>query len=500
MKDCIAAIDAGTGGVRCAIFDAAGNALGQGYREISTLYTPEGRAEQSPGQLIDGAMDAVGGAIRSGGVDGARIAGVSVAGTQTTFAAVDGAGRFLTDVILWQDARGAEMFPWIRARLAARGLTEADLYRRTLRPLDGLLAGAKLLWLRERAPGLFGKIRRVLNPQALLLRALGAEEDTLDPSDGGWWLAHDGLSLAPDPELIQLFGLDPALFPPLRESGACVGRVSPGAAARTGLAAGTPLYQGAVDQCCAALGAGNHGIADLATVCLGTAGVVMTWSRRPAPDPLGRCYVIHCPGGGYASEIAVPAAASAFRWVRDVLYADGAGAADIYRRMDAEAAGAPIGANGLCFLPFLAGSLYPRADAALRGGWVGASLGTTRAELTRAALEGVCYEMRQLLEAGGRRFSAIRLLGGAARSALWNQMQADVYGCPVETIAAREASALGAAMIAAWGAGLYPGLKEAVRGMTRVHRRYAPNPARAARYAEGYGAWLKCAEALREGR
>ena len=498
MKDCLAAIDAGTGSVRCVIFDVKGNVVSQDQRETLTVYTPDGRAEQDPIGLIRAAWDAVRGAIIKGDVDAARIAGLTVTGIQTSFAPLDGLGNFLGNIITWQDARGMEMFPWIRQRLAERGMSEADLYRRTLRPLNALLAGAKLLWLREREPALFGRIRCLATPQAMLLRAFGAEEVTIDPTDGGWWLAHDGATLEPDPELIEAFGVDPGILPKSSAPGEKIGMVSPGVAERTGLRAGTPVCQGAVDQCCAALGAGNHGLADMGTLCLGTAGVVMTYSEEPEPDPLGRYPVVHYPSGGFASEMGVRVAASAFRWVRDMLYpAPAYDQERIYRKMDGEAASVPIGAGGLVFLPLMAGSAYPNADETLRGGWIGASLSTTRPALVRAALEGVCYEMRQVLEAGRRMYASVRLLGGAARSDLWNQMQADVYGCPVETIAAREASALGAAMIAAHGAGLYPSLKDAVDGMTRVKRRYEPDPDRARRYGESYRAWLSCVEDLR---
>lgn len=500
MKPLLAAIDAGTGGVRCVIHDAEGSAIGRDYRELLTVYTPDGRAEQGPVRLIRGAWDAVRGAIVRGGIDASQIVGVSVTGTQTTFVPVDRSGSFLTNLILWQDSRGLERFAWIRERLSASGMSEEELYRRTLKPMDALLAGAKLLWLRAHEPAIYDRIHKLANPQAVLLRALGADEITIDPTDGGWMLAHDGTTLEPDGQLIELFGLNPGHFPTPRAVGAPVGRVTPGAAERTGLRAGTPLFQGAVDQCCAALGAGNWGTPDIATLCLGTAGVVMACGDRPVPDPLGRCYVIHYPTGGYASEYAVPVAASAFRWVRDVLYSpESRRGSDIYSRMDAEASAIPVGSNGIAFLPFMAGSVYPKADGNIRGGWVGASLGTNRAALVRAALEGICFEMRQVLEASGNRFEAIRLLGGAARSELWNQMQADAYGCPVETVEAEEASALGAAMIAAAGAGLYPTLKDAARSMTRVKRRYEPDPGRAARYRACYDAWRACVDALGEG-
>ena len=112
------AIDAGTGGVRCVLFDARGGAVSRDYRELAALYTPDGRAELDPRQLVDRAFGAVAGALKAGGVDPARIAGVSVTGVQTSFVPLDRRGRALGNLILWQDARGLEMFPWIRARLA----------------------------------------------------------------------------------------------------------------------------------------------------------------------------------------------------------------------------------------------------------------------------------------------------------------------------------------------------------------------------------------------
>ena len=498
MDEYIAAIDAGTGGVRCVVYDASGNVLCQDYRELLTAYSPDGRAEQDPVQLVRSACDAVRGALIRGGIDASSIAGISVTGTQTTFVPLDGDGNYLCNMILWQDARGLEMMPHIRARLARAGLSEDELYRRTLRPLDALLEGAKLLWLREHRPKLYGRIRALANPQAVLLRALGAEEIRVDPTDTGWWLAHDAVSMAVDRRLVEAFDLDPGIFPVVRACGEMAGRVSPRAAEHTGLAAGVPLFQGAVDQCCAALGAGNFGTTKIATLCMGTAGVLMTYGEDPVPDPLGRAYVIHYPTGGYASEYAVPVAASAFRWVRDVLCPAGAfDGPDVYARMDEAAARSPIGAGGVAFLPHLAGSIYPQADARVRGGWVGASLSTGRSELIRAALEGICFEMREVMEAGGRPFETLRLLGGASRSEIWNQMQADVYGCPVETIAAQEASALGAAMIAAAGAGLYPDIAEAVRSMCALKRRYEPDPQASERYEAAYRAWRACLEGLR---
>ena len=500
----IAAVDAGTGGVRCVLFDLTGASAGQAYVELQTLYPAPGRAEQDPDALLEASFAAVRGALRDGGVPPEAVAAVTFATTQTTFVPVDGAGRCLGNLILWQDARGAERFAWIRRRLAERGLDEMDLYRRCGRPLDAILGGAKVLWLREHCPSLWARADRFVTPQALLARAFGAQEWVTDACDGAWWLVHDAVTLAPDPLLEDLFALTHSRFPRLAAPGTPIGAVSRGAAAKTGLKKGTPILLGAADQQCAALGAGNDGTDAIGNLCLGTAGIAMLHTAAPTFDPGGRMYLLGYPAGGYALEAAVPACASAFRWVRDVLYpAELCPAEGVYDRMTAAAGIVPAGANGVVFLPHLAGGVFPVDAPQLRGAFAGLSAATGRADLTRAAMEGVCFEMRDLLEgcraAGGARFERLRVLGGATRSALWNQMQADVYRCPVETVEAREASALGAAIVAAVGLGLHPDWHTACREMTRLSRRYEPDPESAERYEAVYAHYRRLRDDLAHG-
>ena len=126
---------------------------------------------------------------------------------------------------------------------------------------------------------------------------------------------------------------------------------------------------------------------------------------------------------------------------------------DVYDIMSATAGRAPLGAKGTMFLPWLAGAACPHYDENARGALIGMTLGTTKAEMLRAAMEGICFEMREMLDAlkaaGFKKFDRLRINGGAAHSKLWNEIQANVYGCTVETVKAPEATALGAAMIGA---------------------------------------------------
>ena len=199
------------------------------------------------------------------------------------------------------------------------------------------------------------------------------------------------------------------------------------------------------------------------------------------------------------------AAASSFRWLRnsiaqfEMTTAEISGL-DVYDIMSATAGKAPIGSKGTMFLPWLAGAACPHYDENARGALIGMTLGTTKSELLRAAMEGICFEMREMLDAlkaaGFSDFKKLRITGGAAQSKLWNQIQADIYGCTVETVEAPEATALGAAMIGAVGAGIFKDLAEASENMVHVKDTYDPNPASVSQYNEVFSVWQSCYNGL----
>ena len=497
MRKYVAGIDLGTGGSRCVIFDLQGNTVGQAYRELPTLFPQPGWAEQDPHQMIEYTYDAVAEAVRLSGVDSEDILALSISSFQASFACIDRAGEFLGNLILWQDFRGTQMFPWIHERLAENGLDEAELYRRCGQPLNVIPSGPRVFWLKEHMPEFYERVWKFVTPQAMLVHAFGGEDWIDEHCNGSLWLVQSCDDWAVDPELVRVFGVDADKYPRIAAPGTPAGCVTEAVAARTGLKAGTPLFVGAADQMCAALGVGNYGTPDIAHLSLGTAGIVLAYSDTAVRAPEQTYHIIGFPGGGYCLETAAPVAALGLRWLRDILYpAELYAREDIFARMTAEAETVPAGANGVVFLPHLAGTVCPRNDSTMRGAFAGMSLFTGRSDLIRATLEGVCYEMREMLEAykevGAGNYKRLRILGGAANSDFWNQMQADVYNCPVETMEAAEVSALGAAIIAAVGAGVYGDYREACREMTQVKRVYTPDPERAARYDQYYGAYKRC--------
>lgn len=505
MGKYVASIDAGTMGVRCAIFDLTGKQVSSDYYETPTFYPKPGWVEQSAYDVVELAYKATRGAIAKGNIDSSEISSLSFTNQRTTMVPIDKEGNFLTNMLLWQDLRGAEIFTWVRKRLAEHGMTELDLYNRCGHPLGAVQCGTRAFWLKQNQPNIYDKTYKMITPHAMLARAFGADDWIEEDSDNNWWLVTNGDTFQFDKELCDIFDMDIDKYPKSAKPATSIGEVTEEVARKTGLSKGTPLYVGSGDQQCGAAGVGNSGAAGLGSVCLGTAGLCIGYSAIPVRDPNAKCHVLGHPAGGYTMEGHASAAASSFRWLRNAISqyemttADIAGL-DVYDIMSATAGRAPIGSKGTMFLPWLAGAACPHYDENARGALIGMTLGTTKAELLRSAMEGICFEMREMLEAlkgaGFSNFKKLRITGGAAHSKLWNQIQADIYGCTVETVEASEATALGAAMIGAVGNGIFKDLHEASASMVHVKDTYEPSEAAMNQYNEVFSVWQSCYNGL----
>ena len=492
MSKYVACVDAGTSGERCIIYDLKGNSVGEGYYEVSSIYPRNGWAEQDPAYTLEMAVKAVETAVADAKVDPADIAAVSFCTQQTSFAAIDRDGNFLTNVILWQDCRGMEAFGWITERLAQAGWTVDDLVRRSGHLMDTMTAGPKAVWVRRNLPEIYEKTWKFVTPMSMLVKKFGGEDWYDDEGSKSWWMVRDIMTGEFDPELLKILDMDADKYPSFLPSGAVAGHVSDEIAARTGLKAGTPIIMGATDQICAAIGAGNYGTGDIGSLCLGTVGVVLAYADKPViPD--GGMQIVGYPGKGVALEAGIAVAATALRWLRGLLYPEDYSTSGLFDEMLAEAAKSPVGANCVAFIPHLIGAATPVNDPNVRGAFTGMSLGTTRADLMRACVEGVCFEMRDVLQncrkQGIANYRKFRVIGGACRSDFWNQMQADVYNCPVETVTAPEVPSLGLAIVAAVGAGLIDTMEHACEQMVTVKKRYEPDPEAARLYDEFFAVY-----------
>ena len=295
----------------------------------------------------------------------------------------------------------------------------------------------------------------------------------------------------------------PEIVSPARQEG----EITPEAAEKTGFAPGTPVCRGGGDQQCAAIGAGviKEGMAE---ITVGTAAMMVAHIDTPRHEPGQPAYVGgHAMPGKWDMEGGAFATGACLRWWRDVYGVTESDMAqklnlDVYDLMVMEAEKAPVGSKGLLFFPFMNGQVTPYYDNTARAGSLGLTLAHTRKEILRSILEGTGFELRMVVEALesvlGRPFDILRLTGGGAKSKLWGQIQADIYGKPIGILENPECTTLGAAILGATGAGIFSSIEEAVGRMVRTKLDLEPNYDNYKLYSELFFVFRDAFEALRD--
>lgn len=497
MSKYFVAIDIGTTGTKAVVFDEKGGITGSGTFNTPTYFPAPGRVEQDPKEVVELLYNATKAAVMDAKVDPEDIIGVSFTHMCCTFVPVDKDGNFLHRIILWNDFRGAEMFPEMKEKLAAKGISELDDYNYTGYPFGPLATTPKFLWIKKHMPDVYEKTYKFIGMEALMISSFtGNKKDYYDDLPGIIYTKiANGNTFELDPERAALYGIDINKYADRKEPGAYVGSVTSEVALLTGLKEGTPVYAGAGDQRCAAVGAGVAKDGMISGV-LGTAGVIHAYSSKPVRHAEGKISIMgHAGTGHWQVEGSSNSGASSFRWFRDVFsqtevaFSDLIGK-DIYTIMTELASKSPVGSNGLIYAPWLGGCDCPRFDENGRATFIGLSFSHNKADCCRAVMEGVCYEMRSMIDDAdktiGSRTKILRAVGGGARSRFWNQIQADVYNKSIETVVCEEATALGAAIFAAIGAGVYKDVHEAIENMVQVDYRLDPIPENVAIYENLY--------------
>lgn len=495
-KKYVVGVDCGTTSSKTVIFDFNGNVVGSGQTLNPLTYPSPGRVECDGPGMIEALYSTTRRAIRNSGIDPEEIAAVSFCMFRCTMITRDENGGFTTPIIIWQDLRSAEMLPYMENCLKKGGMKPEELYDMCGMPLGGVYPSGKLLWVKEKMPDAYQRTKAVHTMMGLMTRAYGADNYYDDLNDTPW-LQMNGKDFYYDKKLTDIFGIDYNLLSPLRKTGELIGHITPEVAEKTGLAVGTPLIMGTGDQQSGCLGVGctEEGIG---YACGGTAGITAGKSKEILRDPAGKCYILGTPDGCYVMEGQANSAGSAFKWFKSVVCQSEEIASkycykDVYDVLTYSAGMSKPGCNGVFFLPYLQGANTPNYDANARGTYVGMTLNTTRQDLIRATMEGICFDIKDMLEAmvaaNVPNFDTVRVTGGIARSEVWNQIQADIYNRPVETVAVEEATALGCAMVAAVGAGIFKDYNEAAKSMVRVTRCYKPRPENVEIYKDAYKVW-----------
>jgi xylulokinase len=489
-------LDVGTSGVKALLVGESGEVEGAATVAL-TLSTPRpGWAEQDPDDWWAAAVAAMRELLVAG--RGERVAAVGISGQMHSSVFLDRAGSVIRPALLWCDGRTTEECGEITERVGG----EERLRELACNPaLEGFTL-PKVLWLRNHEPAAFARLATVLLAKDYVRYRMTGVLAT-EPSDASATLMYDTARLRWSDEIMEAVALPRSLLPEVGGSAEVLGRVTPQVATLTGLAPGTPVVGGGADNACGAAGVGAVSAGE-AVASWGTSGTVLAPMTEPRVDPGLRahtfCHV--APGTWYLMGVVLSAGA-AFAWHRDQLARELAAEPDANRLLNDEAAAIAPGAEGLSFLPYLQGERTPHRDASARGAFIGLSLAHTRAHLTRAVLEGVCFALRDslsILQRLGVAPGQLLLTGGGARSGFVRQLQADVYGLPVGTVDREEGPAYGAALLAAVGAGAFPDLGAAARATLSRSPLEHPDPGRSRAYEQPYAAFRALYPALRAAR
>ncbi|MBB6096818.1 xylulokinase [Deinobacterium chartae] len=488
MAEVALGLDVGTSGLKAVAVDARGVTLAEAGAAYP-LYTPRpGWTEQNPADWLSAAASAL--RELSGCLEGHTPVALGLSGQMHGLVALDAHGEVIRPAPLWNDQRTAAAVAELEERVP-----RAELITRTGNPGVTGFQLPKLLWLRSEEPENFARTRHALLPKDYLGYALTGQMAT-EPSDASGVGALHLSRLEWDRDLLEALGLGCDLFPEVLPSSAIIGGLSARWAQATGLPRGLPVVAGAGDNAGAAVALGlSSRAAGVGSLSLGTSGVIFVPLDRPTPDPQGRVHLFAHADGGYHLLGVTLAAAGSLEWFRRSLAAHTS-----FETLILEAARVPPGAEGLSFVPYLAGERSPHLDPDLRGVLSGLSLAHGRGHIVRAILEGAAFALRDALEVM-RPLAALHELlavGGGARAEPWLRATGAILQVPLSRPTLEGSPARGAAILALVGGGVYPDLAAAL-AVTRPERvpLEADDPAA---YLEARGRYLEASRWERERR
>ena len=499
-EDIILVIDVGTTSARSMMFDRDFRVVASSSREYQNSYPGPLLVEQDPDVWWRAALETSKASMERKPA-GAGVAAVIVTSQRATIIPVDKNGKCLRPAILWQDNRSIPQCDRIRESV---GLTE--IYKRTGLKINPYFSLPKILWVKEHEPDIFAATHKFLLVHDFILHRL-TDRFVTDQSHASRTMAYN-LKRHWDDDILKAAGVDAGKFCRAVPSGERVGTITAGAARLTAIPEGTPVYAGAGDQQAAAVGMGAISTGTF-MANTGTGSFVLSPIDQPVLDPQERvlCTIAAVPGK-WLQEAGMYTTGSVYRWFRDQMSSREVETArergvDPYDLLNEQAAAAPVGSSGVIWIPHFTGSLAPYWNPISKGVLFNLSLGTTRGEVIRALLEGIAIEIGKniaIMEEIGGEAREIRVAGGASKSPFFNQIQADVYGTQVVTTNFAEATALGAALLAAASLGWHPSLEKAVENVVQIVSRYEPYPAAHARYNDIAKLQHELYRALQEGK
>lgn len=453
----IIAYDLGTGGIKASLFTETGTTLAEVFNQYDTFFPKEHYVEQRPMDWWNHVCVATQKLLEQANTQPDEIACVSLSGHSLVAVPIASDGTLLQNQVpIWCDMRAKEQAERLFSHLdynhwySVTGNGDpAECYTIT-----------KLMWMKEHQTDIYNRIYKILGSKDFINYMFTGVLCT-DPSYASGFGVFNLLGWDYEPTFMEAAKLNPEIFPDIHPSDAIIGYVTEEAALASGLAKGTPVACGAVDNTCMALGTTGFS-EDVAYTSLGSSSWIAVTSKKPVIDIKTRPFVFaHAAKGYYTSAVSIFSAGNSFRWVRDNLCRDFTPGTDTYDEMNRMVASVPPGSNGVLFNPTLAGGSAQEPSPLLCGSYMGLTLSNTREDLVRASMEGIAMSLRNTLDILLEQVSIgndMLICGGGSKSAVWRQIFADIYGLPIrKTNIDQNAASLGAAALAANACGIWDG-------------------------------------------
>lgn len=478
-------VDLGTSAVKLLLMSGDGRIERIVSKEYPLFFPHPGWSEQKPEDWWSGVMAGLAELLAD--CDRSEVAGIGFGGQMHGLVILDEEDEVIRPAILWNDGRTKEECDYLNDVIGREKLSE---YTANI-SFTGFTA-PKVLWVRNKEPENFSRIRKIMLPKDYIAYRLSGCFCT-DVSDASGMLLFDVKNKCWSKEMLDICGIGEDQLAEIYESYEVVGTLKPDIAQELGLPVGVKVVAGAGDNAAAAVGTGTVG-EGMCNISLGTSGTIFISSEHFGVDRNNALHAFAHADGNYHLMGCMLSAASCNKWWMD----DIIGTEDYTGEQERIG---ELGENNVYFLPYLMGERSPLNDPLARGTFIGLTMDTTRQDMTQAVLEGVAFAIRDSFEVAkslGIVIASSKICGGGAKSPLWREMLANILNIKIEVVESEEGPGYGGAILAAVGCGEYASVKDAADRLVKVVDTLEPTPELAEKYEEKYRKFSKIYPVVKE--
>ncbi len=497
MKTCLLGVDIGTSSVKATLFDSDGNVISSSTETYNLYYPHPSFVEQDPNEWWESSCSAIKECLQNGKINSDNIAAVGIAGQSWSAIPIDKSGNVICNTPIWMDTRAKEICDSVNCEIG-----HDRIFSISKNPFKPMYTTPKILWFKKYKPDVYKKADYFLQSNSYIAYMMTGNVSQ-EKSQGYGLHFYDMQKGVYDEELADELEIDLNKFPTITECHSVIGEITKKAAGQTGLKAGTPVVAGGLDAACGTLGAGVYKDGQTQEQGGQAGGMSICESEAIGHDSL--ILSNHIVPGKWLLQGGTVGGGGAMNWFnRELGYFEQNQAKNegisSFEVLSREAGDIPIGAEGLIFLPYMAGERSPIWDENAKGVFFGLDYSKTRKHMARALMEGVAFSLMHNVEAAkqaGASIESFNAMGGSANSEVWTQIKSDVTGIPVNVAKSDTATTWGAAVLAGVGSGVYKDFDEAMSGKVEINRTHEPNMKNHTIYTEYYELYKELYEKLK---